>query len=133
MDCFRFSLPCQFTTSRFISHHTWRFCTPERATIAIAVISTLTFKPFSIFFYPLNRSFSIFFFFTFLPCSLCPTLQFVPGKFYLCSAASLCQMLGQCKQHKRWDINQGCDLWHQQPAPVYCWAAGPPGIQRWLH
>lgn len=81
MDCFRFSLPCQFTTSRFISHHTWRFCTPERATIAIAVISTLTFKPFSIFFYPLNRSFSIFFFLLFYLVHFVPHFSSYLGSF----------------------------------------------------
>lgn len=92
-NCFHFSLPCQFTTSRFISSHTWKSCTPEHAMIATAVIFSLTFKPFSIFFYPLNCSFPNFF----LPYSLCPILQFIPWKLQLCSAASLCQMLCQCK------------------------------------
>lgn len=100
-----FPLPHQFTTSRFISSHTWRSCTPQHGMIATAVISTLMFKPFSIFFYPVNCSFSIFFFF-FLPCSLCPTLQFIPGKLHFWSAASLCQMLCQCKQHRHQDTTK---------------------------
>lgn len=57
-NCFHFFLPCQFTTSKFIPSHMWRSCTPEHATSAAAVIFSLIFKLFSIFFYPLNCSLS---------------------------------------------------------------------------
>lgn len=127
-NCFHFSLPCQFTTSRFISSHTWKSCTPEHAMIATAVIFSLTFKPFSIFFYPLNCSFPNFFY----------LVHFVPyfssylGSYSFAQQPHCAKCFVSASTQALWH-GQGCDLWHQQPGLIFCWAAGPPGIQRWLH
>lgn len=128
-NCFHFSLPCQFTTSRFISSHTWKSCTPEHAMIATAVIFSLTFKPFSIFFYPLNCSFPNFFF---ALLTLSHTSVHTLEVTALLSSLTVPNALSVQAAQALWH-GQGCDWWHQQPGLIFCWAAGPPAIQRWLH
>lgn len=103
-NCFHFFLPCQFTTSKFIPSHMWRSCTPEHAASAAAVIFSLIFKPFSIFFYPLNCSLSNICLFI---CSFYSTPQFISRKPYILLTASLCQMPGRYRQHSSRDFAEG--------------------------